>query len=101
MAADNTAIPNSDLSKSLIQKGSTNLGDRGTSDMAEFYEDEPLKGMASVNVLIDVKSTKWLNHAAQTTGYSFDDLVTNAAEEAALNYAKENNLLNYKMENAT
>lgn len=56
--------------------------------MATFHEEGPLKGMATVEVLIDDRSTIWLKHAANTTGYTFDHLAKIAVEETALEYAR-------------
>ena len=56
------------------------------------YLEGPLEGQTSVSVLISADATKWMKHAANDVGYSFDQLVTIAAEEAALRYACENGL---------
>lgn len=52
-----------------------------------------LKGQTSVSVLIGVDETKWLEHASKATGYSIGRLVEISAEEAALDHAKNNNLI--------
>ncbi len=59
----------------------------------EIYEDGPLRGRASILVLIGSRETEWLKHAAEQTGYSLNELVRISAEEAALEYAKSNKLL--------
>ena len=59
----------------------------------EIYKEGPLKGQASMTVLISEQSVKWLQHASANVGYSLDRLVEISAEEAALNYAKDNGLL--------
>jgi hypothetical protein len=58
------------------------------------YLEGPLKGQTSVQVLIGASETLWMKHAAREVGYSFDRLVQIAAEEAALNHARDNNLIN-------
>jgi hypothetical protein len=57
------------------------------------YLEGPLKGQTSVNALIDEQTTAWLKHASDETGYSLDRLVEISAQEAALNHAKNNNLI--------
>lgn len=57
------------------------------------YLEGPLIGQTSVTVLIGASETIWLNHATEAVGYSFSELVRIAAEEAALNHARDNNLL--------
>lgn len=61
--------------------------------MAEIYEDGPLKGQASLYVLVSAKTVEWLLHASAETGYSLDRLAEISVEEAALEYAKERKLL--------
>lgn len=61
--------------------------------MTEIYKDGPLKGQASVDVLISAQAVQWLQHASKETGYSLERLVEISAEEAALSYAKSANLL--------
>lgn len=62
----------------------------------EMYEDGPLKGQASVSVLISADAVKWLRHASNETGYTICRLVEISAEEAALNYAKTAKILETK-----
>ena len=57
------------------------------------YLEGPLLGQTSVTTMISAEATKWLQHAMEDVGYSFDELVRISAEEAALNHAKNNNLI--------
>lgn len=59
----------------------------------ETHKETSLAGQTSVTVLIGVHETQSLNHAPAVTGHSFDRLVQIAAEESALNYARDNRLL--------
>lgn len=59
----------------------------------EEYADGPLKGQASVNVLIDAETLRYLKHASEETGYSIDRLVEISVAEAALGHAKTHDLL--------
>ena len=69
------------------QYGLDRQDDNGT------YLEGPLMGQTRVTVLIGVEQTQWLRDAVKEVGYSFDKLVRISAEEAALNHAKNNNLI--------
>ena len=62
----------------------------------EIYNDGPLKGCCSTNVLINAEATAWLQHASKETGYSISRLIEISAEEAALQHAKKHKLLELK-----
>ena len=64
-----------------------------SQDANGTYLEGPLEGQTSVSVLISAEATRWLRHAVQDVGYSFDELVRISAEEAALGHAKNNNLI--------
>jgi hypothetical protein len=59
----------------------------------EIYNEGPLKGCCSANVLINAEATAWLQHATKETGYSVARLIEISAEEAALAHAKTHKLL--------
>ncbi|OLP44127.1 hypothetical protein [Rhizobium oryziradicis] len=61
--------------------------------MAEIYHDGPLKGQASITILVNANAVKWLEHASKETGYSLDRLAEISVEEAALQYAKTAKLM--------
>lgn len=61
--------------------------------MVEEYKDGPLKGQASVTVLIDADTLKYLKHASKEIGYSIDRLVEISVAEAALSHAKTHKLI--------
>lgn len=53
------------------------------------YLEGPLAGQTSVTVLISAEATNQLKQASSDIGYSINDLVRIAAEEAALNYNRD------------
>lgn len=61
--------------------------------MADEYNEGPLAGCLSANVLISAEATLWLKHASKETGYSIERLIEISAEEAALRHAKTHKLL--------
>lgn len=60
--------------------------------MITFYEDGPLKGMASLDVLVGARETEILKTAAEQLGRDLEDLARCAIEEAALDYARSHGL---------
>ncbi|MBL1436539.1 MAG: hypothetical protein COB08_010115 [Rhodobacteraceae bacterium] len=58
----------------------------------EIYEDGPLKGMASVTVLIEANNVAYLKHATIQTGYSIEELAEISVNEAALDHARRHQL---------
>lgn len=61
-----------------------------------IYKDGPLKGMASVTVLIEAENVKYLQHASNETGYSIERLAEISVNEAALRHALKNDLIDWK-----
>jgi len=63
--------------------------------MYEYHEyvDGPLKGQAAVGIHINEKTLKWLKHASENTEYEISHLIEISVAKVALEYAKENGLL--------
>lgn len=52
------------------------------------YLEGPLKGQASISILVSAKTIAWLKAGAEYTSESVDRIASDALEEAALDYER-------------
>ena len=55
------------------------------------YLEGPLKGQASISLLVNAKTIEWLKAGAEYTGDSVTHVAADALNEAALDHARSSN----------
>lgn len=59
-------------------------------DKDGVYLEGPLKGQASLSILVNADTVAWLKNGAEYTGESVARVAEDALQEAALDYARMN-----------